>query len=73
MHILIALALVGLLTFCPKLFSGSMSKNQSFLKESVPEWILFSEKDMRFLLSWRFRIYILIAGTLMFLYERFYR
>ncbi len=72
MHILMALVLVGLLTFCPKLFSDGMSNSQSFLKESVPEWILFSEKEMRFILSWRCRIYIFIAGTIMFLYERFY-
>ena len=73
MHIIMALVLIGLLTFSLKLFVRQMSKEESFAKGRVPDWILFSEKDVRFILSWRFRIYILICGVLMFLYERFYQ
>lgn len=64
-----ALLLVGLLTFCPRLFIKMMSRDESFGKGSAPNWILFSEKDMKFLLGWAFRIHILLFGLLTFLYE----
>jgi hypothetical protein len=73
MAIFTAVLLVGLLTFCPKAFVSGLSKNESFAKGSVPEWMLFGEKDIQFILSRRFRLYVLIVGVSLFVVEHLYR
>lgn len=69
MALIIAFSMVALITFFPSIFKKMLGAGGVFKGREVPGWMLYNDKEMSFLLSWRFRIYVLICGALLFYIE----
>lgn len=70
MQLAIAILLVIVITAFPGAFRRMLGAGGFFRGKDVPRWMLYSDREMTFLLSWKFRLLILLSGVVLYYLDR---